>query len=76
MIVLNSLIVPKNAKEKPFGSFQHHFIAKVQKISEVGLFGDIKTFSEKSLTCRKNLKGAPIVSPGIVSYAERQEELL
>ena len=54
-------------------SFNIHFVAKHQKIEGGTLWG--KNFSGKKLSlCRKKLKGDPLVSPGMVCYAGKQEK--
>ena len=66
-------MLKKTEREDTLGFFNIHSDAKHQKI-EGGAFGEI--FSEKSFTMpKKNRKGGPLVSPGIVCYAEKEENL-
>ena len=64
--------MPKNRKTErgdPLGFFNIHFVAKPQK-TEVG-----KKFQKKVSQCRKKLKRSrPLVSPGMVCYAGKQEK--
>ena len=51
-----------------------HFVAKHQKIEGGTLWGTI-FFRKKSLTMpKKTERGDPLVSPGIVCYAGKQEK--
>ena len=61
-----------NCEGDPLGFSNIHSDAKQQKI-EGGPFGEKK--SEKSLAVPKKIEmGDPLVSPGIVCYAEKQEK--
>ena len=65
--------MPKNWKGGPFGVFQHPFCRKTAK----KLKGDPlrKFFSEKkSRSAEKKWKGDPLVSPGMVCYARKQDK--
>ena len=58
-----------------WGVFNIHFVAKHQKI-EGGPFGEKIFFRKKSLTMpKKTERGDPLVSPGMVCYAGKQEKL-
>ena len=60
----------KKPKGGPFGIFNIHSVAKHQK-NAGGPFGEI-FFSKKSLAVpKKNERGDPLVSPGMVCYAEK-----
>ena len=61
----------KNWKGGPFGIFQHPFCRKTSKKCRGTLWGNF--FFEKVSQCRKKWKGDPLVSPGMVYYAEKQE---
>ena len=63
----------KTERVDHLGVFNIHFVAKLQKI-EGGPFGEI-FFPEKSLTMpKKTERGDPLISPGIVCYAGKQEK--
>ena len=63
----------KNWKGGPFGVFQHPFCRKTAKKWR-GPFGE-KSFPEKSLAVPKKIgRGDPLVSPGKVCYAGKQEK--
>ena len=64
----------KTEREDPLGVFNIHFVAKHQKIEGGTLWG--KFFSgKKSLTMpKKSERGDPLVSPGMVCYAGKQEK--
>ena len=63
----------KNWKGGPFGIFQHPFWRKTARKMKGGPFGE-KIFPKVS-QCRKKIKrGDPLVSPGMVCYAEKQEK--
>ena len=57
----------KTEREDPLGVFNIHFVAKHQKLKG-GPFGEI-FFPEK-----KTERGDPLVSPGMVCYAGKQEK--
>ena len=63
-----SITMPKNWKKGPLGVFQHPFCRKAPKF-EVGTFWG-KFFPLKSIPMPKKPKGGPLVSSGIVCYAE------
>ena len=64
-----NLTVPKKSERgHPLGFSNIHSDAKQQKI-EGGPFGE-----KKSRSAEKNWKGDPLVSPGMVCYAEKQEK--
>ena len=68
-----SLTVPKKTKGGPFGIFQHPFCRKTAKTLKGGPFGEKN--SEKSLGVPKKMgRGDPLVSPGMVWYAGKQEK--
>ena len=63
----------KTERMNPLGVFNVHFVAKHQKI-EGGPLGKI-FFRKKSLTMpKKTERGDPLVSPGMVCYAGKQEK--
>ena len=64
--------MPKNWKGGPFGIFQHPFWRKTAK-NEGGPFEEI-FFKKKSRSAEKNERGDPLVSTGMVCYAEKQEK--
>ena len=67
-------LVPKSLKGDPFGFINIHSIAKYQETRRGTFwpFGDIKKFSEKSLTVpNKVQKENPLVSSGFVGYLEK-----
>ena len=57
----------------PLGVFNIHSVAKHQNIEGGTLWGKI-FFRKKSLTMPKKVKGGPLVSPGMVCYAGKQEK--
>ena len=63
----------KTERGDPLGFFNIHSVAKHQK-NAGGPFGEI-FFSKKSLAVpKKNEMGEPLVSPGMVCYAGKQEK--
>ena len=65
--------MPEKLKGDPLEFFNIHFVAKHQKI-EGGPFEEKCFFFKKSLTMpKKNWKGDRLVSPGMVCYAEKEE---
>ena len=65
--------MPKNWKGDPLGFSNIHSDAKQQKNEGGTLWG--KNFPKKSLAMpKKNWKGGPFVSPGMICYAEKQEK--
>ena len=61
----------KKLKGGPFGIFQHPFCRKTSKKRKGDPLG--KFFSKKSLAVpKKNERWDPLVSPGMVGYAEKQ----
>ena len=63
----------KTERGDPLGFFNIHSVAKHQK-NAGGPFGE-KIFSKKmSRSAEKNERGEPLVSPGMVWYAEKQEK--
>ena len=63
----------KKLKGGPFGFFQHPFCRKTVKKTEGGTLWGKKIFRKK-VTMPKKLKGDPLVSPGMVCYARKQEK--
>ena len=64
----------KTEREDPLGVFNIHFVAKHQNIEGGILWGKI-FFRKKSLTIpKKTERGDPLVSPGMVCYAGKQEK--
>ena len=62
--------MPKKLKEDPLGVFNIHFVAKHQKIEGGKIF-----FRKNVSQCRKKTeRGDPLVSPGMVCYAGKQEK--
>ena len=71
---LKSHSAEKKLKGGPFGIFQHPFCRKTAKKLKGGPFGE-KSFPEKSLAVPKKIgRGDPLVSPGMVWYAGKQEK--
>ena len=65
--------MPKNWKGDPLGFSNIHSVAKQQKNWRGTLWG--KKFPEKSLAVPKKIgRGDPLVSPGMVCYAGKQEK--
>ena len=70
----NFTVPKKNWKGGPFGIFQHPFCRKTAKKLKGGPFEE-KKIPEKSLTVPKKIgRGDPLVSPGMVCYAGKQEK--
>ena len=69
-----SLTMPKKTERMdPLGVFNIHFVAKHQKIKRGILWGNF--FPEKkSHNAEKTERGDPLVSPGMVCYAGKQEK--
>ena len=63
----------KTEKGGPFGIFQHPFRRKTSKKCRGDPLGK-KCSKKKSRSAEKKLKGDPLVSPGMVCYAEKQEK--
>ena len=64
----------KKLKGGPFGIFQHPFCRKTAKKLKGDPLGKF-CFPEKSLTMpKKTERGDPLVSPGMVCYAGKQEK--
>ena len=57
----------------PLGFFNIHSVAKHQKNAGGTLWGNF-FFEKKSRSAEKNERGDPLVSPGMVCYAEKQEK--
>ena len=69
-IIGKSLTMPKQTeREDLLGVFNIHFVARHQKIE-----GEKFLFSEKNLSAEKTERGDPLVSPGMVCYAGKQEK--
>ena len=62
----------KTERGDPLGFFNIHSVAKHQKNAGGTLWE--KKFERKVSQCRKNERGDPLVSPGLVCYAEKQEK--
>ena len=63
----------KTERVDPLGVFNIHFVAKHQKIEGDPLGKNF--FRKKSLTMpKKSKRGDPLVSPGMVCYAGKQEK--
>ena len=71
----NGLAMPKKLEGDPLGFSTSILSENCKKIGENFCFDPLaKIFvSKKSLIDEKNWKGDPLVSPGIVCYAEREE---
>ena len=70
---VKNLTVPKKTERgDPLGFSNIHSVAKQQKIEEEP-FGE-KISGKKSRSAEKNWKGDPLVSPGMVCYAGKQEK--
>ena len=66
--------MPKKTRRGDFLGFSNiHSVAKQQKI-EGGTLWEIFFPGKKVSQCRKKLKGGPLVSPGMVCYAGKQEK--
>ena len=64
--------MPKNVNGDPSGFINLHSVAKYQKNSKAGPFGDIKKIFEKKVAqCRKNPKGDPLGTSGFVGFLEK-----
>ena len=63
----------KNWKGGPFGGFQHPFCRKTSK-NWSGPFGENFFSGKKSHNAKKTERGEPLVSPGMVSCAGKQEK--
>ena len=64
----------KKQRGDPLGFFNIHSVAKHQKNAGGTLWGKF-FFRKKVSQCRKkNERGEPLVSPGMVCYAEKQEK--
>ena len=59
----------KTESEDPLGFFNIHSVAKLQKNWRGALWWE-KNFEKSRTLPKKNLKGDPLVSSGIVCYAE------
>ena len=57
-----------------FGIFQHPFCRKTSKKNAGGTLWGKNFFEKKSRSAKKNERGEPLVSPGMVCYAEKQEK--
>ena len=64
--------MPKKLKRGPFGIFQNPFCRKTSKIEGDTLRGNF--FSIKVSKAKKTERGDPLVSPGIVCYAEKENK--
>ena len=66
--------MPKKLKERTFWGFSTSILSQNSKKIEGGPFGE-KIFRKKSLTMpKKTERGDPLVSPGMVCYAGKQEK--
>ena len=64
----------KTGRVDPLGFFNIHSVAKHQKNAGGTLWGKF-FFEKKSLAVpKKNERGEPLVSPGMVCYAKKQEK--
>ena len=63
----------KTLKRGPFGIFQHPVCRKTAKKLKGDPLGK-KMFRKKSRSAEKNGRGDPLVSPGMVWYAGKQEK--
>ena len=63
----------KTERGDPLGFFNIHSVAKHKKM-QGGPFGEIFFSKKKSRSAEKNERGEPLVSPGTVCYAEKQEK--
>ena len=69
-----NLTMPKKIERgDPLGFFNIHSVAKHQKNAGGTLWGKF-FFEKKSRSAEKNERGDPLVSPGMVCYAEKQEK--
>ena len=68
-----NLTMPKKTQRRNLLGFSNiHSVAKHQKM-QGGPFGKF-FFEKKSRSAEKNERGEPLVSPGMVCYAEKQEK--
>ena len=65
----------KTERGGPFGIFQHPFCRKTSKKCRGDPLGKNFFFEKKSRSAEKSERGEPLVSPGMVCYAEKQEKL-
>ena len=65
--------MPKKLKGGPFGIFQHPFCRKTAKKFKGRPFGE-KISPKKSHNAEKTESGDPLVSPGMICYAGKQEK--
>ena len=68
-----NFIFGNKSQGDPLGFSNIHSVAKQQKI-EGGPFGEKFSSEKKVSQCRKKMKGDPLVSPGRVCYAGKQEK--
>ena len=64
----------KTERGDPLGFFNIHSVAKHQKM-QGGTFEENFFSEKKSRSAEKNERGDPLVTPGMVCYAEKQEKL-
>ena len=64
----------KKLRGGPFGIFQHPFCRKTSKKMQGDSLGKFFFSKNKSRSAEKNEMGDPLVSPGMVCYAEKQEK--
>ena len=69
-----SLTMPKKLKGRPFGGFQHPFCRKTSKKMQGDPLGKNFFPEKKSQNAEKTERGNPLVSPGMVCYAGKQEK--
>ena len=65
--------VPKKTVRGTLWDFPTSILSQNRKKIEGGPFGEIFFFEKKSRSAKKNERGDPLVSPGMVCYAEKQE---
>ena len=70
-----NLTIPKKTERgDPLGFFNIHSVAKHQKNAGGTLWGKNFFSKKESRSAEKNERGEPLVSPGMVCYAEKQEK--
>ena len=64
----------KTERGDPLGFFNIHSVAKHQKKCRGHLLGNFFSRKKSLAVPKKNERGEPLVSPGTVCYAEKQEK--
>ena len=66
--------MPKKTEKGDLWDFSTSILSQNIKKMQAGPFGENFFFRKKASQCRKKIKGDPLVSPGMVCYAEKQEK--